>query len=83
MIANPLTKRFGDLSSESMLSFYDMVNRIKSLNRPIILIAVVPEDTYAIGPLNVTFRFEETGESLYTTDSDSNITSGETAVKEP
>lgn len=68
MIANPLTKRFGDLSSESMLSFYDMVNRISSLNRPIILIAVVPEDTYAIGPLNVTFRFEETGENLYTTD---------------
>lgn len=68
MIANPLTKRFGDLSSESMMSFYDMVNRIKSLNRPIILIAVVPEDTYAIGPLNVTFRFEETGENLYTTD---------------
>lgn len=68
MIANPLTKRFGDLSSESMMSFYDMVNRIKSLNRPIILIAVVPEDTYAIGPLNVTFRFEETGENLFTTD---------------
>ena len=68
MIANPLTKRFGDLSSESMLSFYDMVNRIKTLERQIILIAVVPEDTYAIGPLNVTFRFEETGENLYTTD---------------
>jgi uncharacterized protein (DUF3084 family) len=68
MIANPLTKRFGDLSSESMLSFYDMVNRIKTLNRPIILIAVVPEDTYAIGPLNVTFRFEETSENLYTTE---------------
>ncbi len=68
MIANPLTKRFGDLSSESMLSFYDMVNRIKSLKRNIILIAVVPEDTYAIGPLNVSFRFEESGESLYTTD---------------
>lgn len=69
MIANPLTKRFGDLSSESMLSFYDMVNRIKTLNREIILIAVVPEDTYAIGPLNVTFRFEETGENLFTTGS--------------
>ncbi len=67
MIANPLTGRFGDLSSESMISFYDMVNRIKELNRKIILIAVVPEDTYAIGPLNVTFRFEETGESVYTT----------------
>ena len=78
MIANPLTKRFGDLSSESMISFYDMVNRIKSLNRPIILIAVVPEDTYAIGPLNVTFRFEETGENLYTTDSEPT-----TAASEP
>lgn len=70
MIANPLTKKFGDLSSDSMLSFYDMVNRINSLGRKIILIAVVPEDTYAIGPLNVTFRFEETGENLYTTGSD-------------
>ncbi len=70
MIANPLTGRFGDLSSESMISFYDMVNRIKELNRKIILIAVVPEDTYAIGPLNVTFRFEETGESVYSTGND-------------
>ncbi|HPT46619.1 MAG TPA: DUF3084 domain-containing protein [Candidatus Rifleibacterium sp.] len=70
MIANPLTGRFGDLSSESMISFYDMVNRIKELNRKIILIAVVPEDTYAIGPLNVTFRFEETGESVYTTENE-------------
>lgn len=67
MIANPLTGRFGDLSSESMISFYDMVNRIKELDRKIILIAVVPEDTYAIGPLNVTFRFEETGESVFST----------------
>lgn len=60
MIANPLTGRFGDLSSESMLSFYDMVNRIKELNRRFVLVVVVPENTYAIGPLNVTFRFEET-----------------------
>lgn len=67
MIANPLTGRFGDLSSDSMLSFYDMVNRIKELNRPFILIAAVTEDTYAIGPLNVTFRFEETGERFFTT----------------
>ncbi|EKD82090.1 MAG: hypothetical protein ACD_39C01488G0003 [uncultured bacterium] len=67
MIANPLTGRFGDMSSDSMLSFYDMVNRIKELNRQFILIAVVPADTYAIGPLNVTFRFEETGESIFTT----------------
>ncbi len=67
MIANPLTGRFGDLSSDSMLSFYDMVNRIKGLNREIILVTVVPEDTYAIGPLNVSFRFEETGEALFTT----------------
>lgn len=59
MIANPLTGKFGDLSSESMISFYDMVNRISALNREVILIAVVPEDTYAIGPLNVIFRFEE------------------------
>jgi len=68
MIANPLTGRFGDLSSDSMLSFYDMVNRIKDLDRQFILIAVVPEDTYAIGPLNVSFRFEETGESIFTTE---------------
>lgn len=67
MIANPLTGRFGDLSSESMLSFYDMVNRIKELDRLFILIAAVPEDTYAIGPLNVTFRFEETGERIFST----------------
>lgn len=67
MVANPLTNRFGDLSSDSMISFYDMVSRIKELNRKIILIAVVTEDTYAIGPLNVTFRFEETGESIFTT----------------
>lgn len=71
MIANPLTGRFGDLSSDSMISFYDMVNRIKDLDRKIIVIAVVPEDTYAIGPLNVTFRFEETGESIYSTGSSS------------
>lgn len=69
MIANPLTGRFGDLSSDSLISFYDMVNRIKDLDRKIILIAVVPEDTYAIGPLNVTFRFEETGENIYSTGS--------------
>eukprot|EP01156_Anaeramoeba_ignava_P021873 Anaeramoba_ignava/c19882_g1_i1.p3 GENE.c19882_g1_i1~~c19882_g1_i1.p3 ORF type:complete len:166 (+),score=6.55 c19882_g1_i1:1257-1754(+) len=68
MIANPLTGRFGDLSSTSLISFYDMVNRIKTLNRKIMLIAVVPKDTYAIGPLNVSFRFEETGEKLFTTD---------------
>ncbi len=68
MIANPLTGRFGDLSSDSLISFYDMVNRINDLDRKIILIAVVPEDTYAIGPLNVSFRFEETGENLFTTD---------------
>ncbi|NLF95305.1 MAG: DUF3084 domain-containing protein [Candidatus Riflebacteria bacterium] len=67
MIENPLTGRFGDLSSDSMLSFYDMVNRIKELNRKFILIAAVPEDTYAIGPLNVTFRFEETGERIFST----------------
>jgi len=67
MIENPLTGRFGDLSSDSMLSFYDMVNRIKELNRQFILIAAVPEDTYAIGPLNVTFRFEETGERIFST----------------
>lgn len=79
MVANPLTKRFGDLSSESMLSFYDMVNRIKTLNRNIILIAVVPDDTYAIGPLNVTFRFEESGENLYTTDNQPESGIGATA----
>ncbi len=59
MIGNPLTGRFGDLSSESMLSFYDMVNKIKKLGRKITLIAYVNEDTFAIGPLNVSFRLEE------------------------
>lgn len=70
MIANPLTGSFGNMSYSSMISFYDMINKIKELNRKIILIAVVSEDTYAIGPLNVVFRFEETGESLYSTNSD-------------
>lgn len=59
MIGNPLTGRFGDLSSESMLSFYDMVNQIRSLGRKLVLIAIVKEDTYAVGPLNVSFRLEE------------------------
>ncbi|MBP7634858.1 DUF3084 domain-containing protein [Candidatus Ozemobacteraceae bacterium] len=59
MIDNPLTGRFGNLSSESMLSFFDMVNQIRSLGRRLNLIAVVKEDTYAIGPLNVSFRIEE------------------------
>ncbi len=59
MIGNPLTGRFGDLSSESMLSFYDMVNQVRSLGRKLTVIAVVKEDTYAIGPLNVSFRLEE------------------------
>ena len=71
MLANPLTGSFGKMSYGSMLSFYDMVNKIKELNRKIILIAVVPEDTYAIGPLNVVFRFEETGENLFITNPDS------------
>lgn len=63
MIGNPLTGKFGDLSSESMLSFYDMVNRIKNLGRKLVLVAEVKEDTYAIGPLNVSFRLqEESGE---------------------
>lgn len=83
MVANPLTKRFGDLSSDSMLSFYDMVNRIKTLNRPIILIAVVSKDTYAIGPLNVTFRFEETEENLYTTENEEMSTAGTGNSSEP
>ncbi|HEY9069054.1 MAG TPA: DUF3084 domain-containing protein [Candidatus Ozemobacteraceae bacterium] len=59
MIANPLTGRFGNLSSESMLSFFDMVNQIRSLGRRLTLAAVVKEDTYAIGPLNVSFRISE------------------------
>lgn len=59
MFGNPLTERFGDFSSESMLSFYDMVNQIKELGRTITLTVVVKEDTYAIGPLNVAFRLEK------------------------
>ena len=69
MLANPLTGSFGNMTYGSMLSFYDMINKIKELNRKIILTAVVTEDTYAIGPLTVVFRFEETGESLFSTDS--------------
>lgn len=67
MLENPLTGKFGNMSFGSMVSFFDMVNKIKELNRKIILIAVVPEDTYAIGPLNVIFRFEETGENVFST----------------
>lgn len=59
MLANPLTGRFGDLSSDSMISFYDMVNSISTLNREVLIVAFVPENTYAIGPLNVSFRFKE------------------------
>ncbi len=59
MIGNPLTERFGDLTSESALSLYDMVNQIKKLGRTLTLVAVVREDTYAKGPLNVSFRIEE------------------------
>mgnify|MGYP003289615166 CR=1 FL=1 len=71
MLANPLTGSFGNMSYGSMIAFYDMINKIKELNRKIILIAVVPEDTYAIGPLNVVFKFEETGENLFNTDPNS------------
>lgn len=78
MIANPLTGSFGSMSYGSMISFYDMVNKIKELNRKIILIAVVPEDIYAIGPLNVVFRFEETGENLFSTDP--NVIASQTKV---
>ena len=78
MIANPLTGSFGNMSYNSMISFYDMVNKIKELNRKIKLIAVVPEDIYAIGPLNVVFRFEETGENLYITNS--NVVASETTI---
>lgn len=59
MVGNPLTKRFGDLSSESMLSFFDMVNQVRSFGRKLNVVAVVKEDTYAMGPLNFTFRLEE------------------------
>ena len=59
MVGNPLTNRFGDLSSESMLSFYDMVNQVRNFGRKLSLVAIVKEDTYAMGPLNVSFRLEE------------------------
>ena len=59
MIGNPLTGRFGDLSSESMLSFYDMVQQIRSLNRKLTVVAVVKENTFAAGPLNVKFKLEQ------------------------
>lgn len=58
MVGNPLTGTFGDLSSESMLGFYDLVTRIKSIGKPLLVVAVVQEDTYAIGPLSFFFRIE-------------------------
>lgn len=59
MLEDPFTGRFGDLSSDSALSFFDMVNKIKLLGRTITLEAIVQEDTYVSGPLNVAFRLEE------------------------
>lgn len=70
MIANPLTGKFGDLSSDSMISFYDMVNSINALNRNVVLTAFVTEDTYAIGPLDVSFRFEESNITDFSTEND-------------
>lgn len=60
MIGNPLTERLsGDMSSEDMMAFHDMVNRIAALRRPVQVAAVVKRDTTAIGPLEVTFRLGE------------------------
>ncbi|MDD2623373.1 MAG: DUF3084 domain-containing protein [Candidatus Ozemobacteraceae bacterium] len=63
MISNPLTGQFGTMSYKSMISFYDMVNRIKTMDRLVKITAFVGEDTYTIGPLNVLFRFGDDDES--------------------
>jgi uncharacterized protein (DUF3084 family) len=63
MVGNPLTKQFGDFSSESLLSFYDMVNQIKKMGRKITLVTIVTEDTFAAGPLNVNFRLDSNADS--------------------
>ncbi len=67
MIQNPLTGQFGVMSYRSMISFYDMVSRIKSIGKKVKLTAYAAQDTYSIGPLNLMFKFDETGEKLYTT----------------
>ena len=67
MIQNPLTGQFGVMSYRSMISFYDMVSRIKYIGKKVKLTAYAAQDTYSIGPLNLMFKFDETGEKLYTT----------------
>lgn len=59
MIENPFTKRFGDLTSDSAMSLFDMVNSISRLQRRIQVEAVVGSDTTVVGPLNVKFRLNE------------------------
>ena len=56
------------LCLRSMISFYDMVSRIKSIGKEVKLTAYAAQDTYSIGPLNLMFKFDETGEKLYSTD---------------
>lgn len=58
MIGNPLTGKFGDLTSESFISFYDIVTQIHKMKKKVVVTAVVKEDTYSIGPLNVFFKIE-------------------------
>lgn len=64
MIGNSLTERFDDLSSESMLSFYDQVNKISRLGRTVVLIARVQQDTFTIGPLNIAFRIADSDDPI-------------------
>ncbi|MBF0545886.1 MAG: DUF3084 domain-containing protein [Candidatus Riflebacteria bacterium] len=59
MIGDPLTERFGVFSVESALSFYDLATQIKKLGKRINLIALVEENTFAAGPLKLSFKIEE------------------------
>lgn len=64
MMSNPLTGQFGTMSYSSMISFYDMVSRVKDMNQRVNLTAFVSEDTYTIGPLNLLFKFESLDKPL-------------------
>ncbi|NLM18129.1 MAG: DUF3084 domain-containing protein [Candidatus Riflebacteria bacterium] len=56
MLANPLTGAFGNMTYESLISFYDMVNSIKEKKSDVTVAAYALTDTYTAGPLNVALR---------------------------
>jgi uncharacterized protein (DUF3084 family) len=64
MMSNPLTGQFGTMSYSSMISFYDMVSKVKDSNQEVNLTAFVSEDTYTIGPLNLLFKLENLNEDI-------------------